>query len=69
MTTTTTTTTTETLMTPTWIRNAVACGIGMLVLKVLTTQPAKTFLCTLACLSAGQACVMASSGQKKDDDD
>lgn len=66
----TTTTTTTILMTPTWIRNAVACGVGFLVLgKVLTTQPAKTFLLTLACLSAGQACLMASSGKKNDDDE
>ena len=68
--TTTTTTTTTTLMTPAWIRNAVACGVGLLVLvRILATQPAKTFLLTLACLSAGQACVMASSGEKKDDED
>ena len=57
-------------MTPTWIRKAVACGVGLLVLvRILATQPAKTFLLTLACLSAGQACVMASSGKKKDDED
>jgi len=68
--TTTTTTTTTILMTPTWIRKAVARGVGLLVLvRILATQPAKTFLLTLACLSAGQACVMASSGKKKDDDD
>ena len=67
---TTTTTTTTTLMTPAWIRNVVACGVGLLVLvRILATQPAKTFLLTLACLSAGQACVMASSGEKKDDED
>ena len=67
---TTTTTTTTTLMTQTWIRKAVACGVGLLVLvRILATQPAKTFLLTLACLSAGQACVMASSGEKKDDED
>ena len=63
-------TTTTIVMTPTWIRNAVACGVGFLVLdKVLATQPARKFLVTLACLSAGQACLMASSGNKDDDDD
>ena len=69
-----TTTTTTIHMTPTSIRNAVVCGIGLLGLlvfyKVLATQPARTFLVTLACLSAGQACLMpASSGNKEDDND
>lgn len=59
-------------ITTTSIRNAIVCGIGSLILgKALTTQSAKIFLLTLACLIAAQAIVMADNDEKnqKDDDD
>ena len=59
-------------ITTTSIRNAIVCGIGSLILgKALTTQFAKIFLFTLACLIAAQAIVMSENDEKKlkDDDD
>ena len=59
-------------ITTTSIRNAIVCGIGSLILgKALTTQFAKIFLFTLACLIAAQAIVMSENDEKnqKDDDE
>ena len=59
-------------ITTTSIRNAIVFGIGSLILaKALTTQSAKIFLLTLACLIAAQAIMMADNDEKnqKDDDD
>ena len=57
-------------ITTTSIRNAIVCGIGSLILgKALTTQSAKIFLLTLACLIAAQAIMMADNDEKKQKDD
>ena len=57
-------------ITPTLIRNAIVCGIGSLILgKALTTQSAKIFFLTLACLIAAQAIAMTDNDEKKQKDD